>query len=79
MEIITSVIFERQTIEVFGWCSLSILLNFSENEAFTGEALVLVKIYFFILLSLVQMLDLFSNLTLKTFIFIEDSPGNKHS
>ena len=52
----------------------SILLNFSESEVFAGEALVLEEISFFILLSLVWTLDLFSYLTLKIFIFIEGSP-----
>ena len=30
------VVFERQTNEVYGRDSLSILLNFSESEAFAG-------------------------------------------
>ena len=71
--------FERQTIEVFTWCSFSILFNFLESEAFAGEALVLGEISFFSLLSLVWTLDFFSHLTLKTSIFIVDSPRNKHS
>ena len=37
MEIVTFVVIERQTIEVFGLCNLSILLNFSESETFAGE------------------------------------------
>ena len=40
---------------------------------------LLLEISFLILLSLVWILDLFSHLTLKTSIFIEDSAGNKHS
>ena len=32
------VVFEWQTNEVYGWCSLSMLLYFSESEAFAGEA-----------------------------------------
>ena len=45
------VVFERQTIEVFGWFSLSMLLNFLEKEAFVGEIFVLGEISFLILLS----------------------------
>ena len=70
-------LFERQTIELFGWCSFSILFNFSEYEAFAGEALVLGEISFLILLSLVWTSDLFSLLTLKASIFIEDPQSKK--
>ena len=74
MEIVSLfVVFERQTNEVSGWCSLFILLNFSESESLAGEALVLGKIFFF--LSSVWTLDIFSFLILKTSIFIEDSLG----
>ena len=40
-EIVTLVVFEKQKIEVFGWCSFSILFNLSECQAFAEEALVL--------------------------------------
>ena len=66
-------IFERQTIEVSGWCNLSMLLNFSENKAFATE------ISFLIPLSSVWTFDIFSLLTLKTSVFIENSLGDKHS
>ena len=78
-KIVTVAVFERQTMEVFGWYSFSILFNFLVCEAFAGEALVLSEISFLILLSLVWTSDLFSHLTPKIFIFIEDSPGNQHS
>ena len=42
-----------------GWCGLSLLLNFSENEAFAREALVLGEISFFILLFPASILDVF--------------------
>ena len=71
--------FERQTIEVFDWCSFTLLFTFSESKAFAGEALVLGGISFLIHLSLVWTSDLFSHLTLETSIFTEDSPGSKHS
>ena len=45
------VVFERETNEISGWCSLSMLLNFSESETFTGEALVLGEISYLIILS----------------------------
>ena len=72
-EIVAFVVFEKQLTEAFGWCSFSILFNLWEREAFAGE------ISFLILLSLIWTLDLFSHVTLKTFIFIKDSPRNKHS
>ena len=59
------IVFERQAIEEFGWCCLSMLLNFPESEVFDGEALVLGEISFLILLSLVYISDIFSRLTLK--------------
>ena len=59
MEIVTCVVLERQTIEVFGWYTLSILLNFSDSEAFEEKALVLEEIPFLILLSLVRTSDIF--------------------
>ena len=59
-EIVTFVVFERQTIEVFGRCSFSIIFNFSENKAFAGKALVLGEICFLILLSLGWTPDPFS-------------------
>ena len=43
-EIVAFVVFERQTIEEFDWYSFSIIFNFSESEAFAGEALVLGEI-----------------------------------
>ena len=47
MEIVSVfVVFERQTNEVSGWCSLCILLNFSEGETFAGEASVLGEVSF---------------------------------
>ena len=52
--------------------------NFSLSEAFAGEVLVLGEISFLILLSLVLTSDVFKYLTLKTSVFIEDSPGNKY-
>ena len=55
------------------------LIRFLESEAFVGEASVLWEISFLILWSLVWTSDLFSLQTLKTSIFIEDFPGNKHS
>ena len=67
MYIVTFAVFERQTIGLSGWCSLSMLLNFSENEAFAGEALVFGEIHFLILMSSVWTSDIFSNLNLKTF------------
>ena len=80
MRLVAFVVFERQTIEVFDWCSFFFIsFNFSESEAFVGEVLVLGEISFPILLSLVWASDLLSHLTLKTSIFIEDSPKNKHS
>ena len=77
--LIAFVVFERQTIEVFGWCNFSILFNFSEIEAFASEALILGEISFLILLPLVRISDLFSQLIVKTIIFIKDSLGTKHS
>ena len=67
-------VFERQTYEVSFYVT-----QFSETEVFAGEALVLGEISFLILLSSVWTTDIFSLLILKTSIFIEDSPGNKHS
>ena len=52
-EIVAFVVFDRETIDVFGWCSFSILFIFSESESFAGEAIVLGEISFLILLSLV--------------------------
>ena len=69
-------VFERQTIEVFCWCSFVILFNFSESSVFTGKAIVLGEISFLIFFYLVWTSDQFSYLTLKASIFIEDSPGN---
>ena len=43
------VVFKRQTNKISGWCSLSMLLNFSESEAFAGEDFVLGEISFLIL------------------------------
>ena len=60
-KIVTFVVFERQTIEVFVWCSFSILFNFSEKEAFAGETFVLGEITFLIFLFLVWTSDLFSH------------------
>ena len=54
------VVSERQTIEVFGWSSFSIVFNFLESKAFSGEALVLGEISLLIRLSLVWTSDLFS-------------------
>ena len=65
--------FDRQTMEIFGWCSFSILFNFSESEVFAKE------ISFLIHLFLAWTSDLFSSLTLKSTVFIEDSLENKHS
>ena len=62
--------FERQTIEVFGSHSFSILFNFLESEAFSEKAFVLGEISFLILLSLVWTSDFFSHLILKTSILI---------
>ena len=78
-KIVTFVVFERQIIKVFGWSSFSILLNFSKSEAFARQALILGEISFLIFLYLIWTLDSFSYLTLKTSIFIEDFPRNKHS
>ena len=69
MEIVSLfVVFKRQTNVLSGCCSLSTLFNFSESEAFAGEALALGDISFLILLSLVWTSDIFSLLTLKTCI-----------
>ena len=68
-EIVDFVVFERQTIEVFDWCSRSIVFNFSESEAFDGVVLVLGDMSFLIILSFVWTSDLFSRLTLKISIF----------
>ena len=54
-EIVAFDVFEGQTIEVFSWCSFSILFNFSASEAFAGEALVRGEINFFY--SLVLSMD----------------------
>ena len=54
------VVFERQTNEEPGWCSLSMLLNFLEIAAFAWEAFVLVEIFFLILMSLVWSWDFLS-------------------
>ena len=62
MEIVA---FERLTNEVFGWCSLSVLLSFLESEAFAVEALVLREVSLLILLSSVWTSDMFSHLTPK--------------
>ena len=56
-------VFDRPTIEVFGWCILSMLFSFLENKAFAGEALVLGEISFLIYLSSVWTSDIFSLLT----------------
>ena len=53
------VVFESQTIKVFGWCC------FSDREAFAGKDLVLGEISFLILLSFVWTSILFSHLKLK--------------
>ena len=66
---VTFVMFERQTIEVFCWSIFSILYSIWESETFAGEALVLGDISFLILFSLIWTSDLFSHLTLKTFMF----------
>ena len=80
MEIVSLfVVFERQKNEVSGWSGHSMVLNFSESEALAGETQALGEISFLILLSLVWTSDLFSHFTIKTSIFIEDSPGNKRS
>ena len=68
----------EQTIEVFDWYSLSIVLNISENEAFAGEALFLGEISFLIILSSVGPSGPFSLVSLKTCNSTEDSSGNKH-
>ena len=65
-------VFERQANEVSGWCSLSMLLSFSESEVFAGETLALGEISFLILLSSIWASDIFAFLTLKTSIFIEE-------
>ena len=31
MKIVAFVVIDRQTIEIFGWCSLFILISFSES------------------------------------------------
>ena len=77
--IVAFVVFERQTIEVFRWCSFSFVFNFSENEAFAGEVLILGDISHLILLSLVKVSDLFFPLIIKKSNFNEDSLENKHS
>ena len=69
------VLFERQTNDISCWWGLSILPNFSESGAFAKEFL---EISFLILFFSVRSSD-FLSLTLKTRIFIEHSPGNKHS
>ena len=50
------VVFERQTNEECGWCSLFMLLNFSVREVFVGKTLVLGEIYFHIFLPLVYLM-----------------------
>ena len=72
------VVFEWQTIEVHGWCSLFMVLNFSESEAFAGEALVLGDISFLDFSSVLTS-DIYSLLILKTCIFTKNSCGNKYS
>ena len=62
------------TVAVF-----SIWFNFSQSEAFAGEALVLGEIFLIILLLSVRTSNLSTLLTLKLSIFIENSPKNKHS
>ena len=57
---IALVVFERQTIGVFDRCSFSILFNFSESQAFAGEALFLGDISFIILLFSVLTSDISS-------------------
>ena len=68
----------EQTNEVSKRCRFYRLISFSESEAFAVEALVLQKISFLIFLYSVWTSDIFSLLTLKTSIFTEDFPGNKH-
>ena len=58
---------------------ISMLLNFSEIEAFAGEILVLGEIYFLIIPYFVSTSDILSHLTPKSSIFIEDYLGNKCS
>ena len=53
-----------------GLWNISILLNFSESKAFTGEALVLADTFFLILLSYVRTSDIFFHLPLKTYILL---------
>ena len=73
--------------KVSGLYSLSMLLifwlvqSFLGHSFFFGKALVPREIYFLNLLSSVWTSDIFSLLTLKTylFFFMKDSPGNKHS
>ena len=67
--VVLLVVFERQTNEVSGWCSLSMLINFSASEAFVGEAFVHGEISFLILLSSVWTSDIFSLLTKKKHLF----------
>ena len=38
VDIVLLLLYLRHTIEIFGWCSLSMVLNFSESEVFAGEA-----------------------------------------
>ena len=56
-------VFERLTIEVSGYWSLSILLNFSVSEAFAWESLALGVIYFLVLLFSVLTSDILTLLT----------------
>ena len=57
----------------------AVFLCYSERKGFAGEALVLEESSFLILFSSVWTSDIFSPITQKTFTFIEDSQGNKHS
>ena len=71
-------VFEVQTNELSGLFSLFMLLNFSESKVFAGEVLVLAEISFFY--SLVWILDIFSLLSLKIFIFfIKDNIQTNNS
>ena len=69
----------QKTVKWSIWLVQFFWLNFSQSEELAGQALVLGEISYLILLSSIWTSDLCSQLTLKTSIFIEDSPGNKHS
>ena len=79
MEIVSCFLaFERQATDLSGWCNLSVLHNFSENEIFAGEALVL-KIFFSYSPVFSRDIVYFLSCYPKNIHFYKGFPTEKHS